>query len=180
MPRVSGAEPGGAVMHGTPSARAICHTFHLRGLMSASGHERSSHMLIRHVRFSAAAECFSEYAQLPTGYYVTPALTLAAHRSLVLRLEFAQPSLNVCKKVRIRAMWAGQQGNRSRQSSEALCIQIDAGVDFAPRCWAVEFEQCHRTLTSKSRRFAAWGFQICDAAGLAAPDRGQLSHRTTS
>jgi hypothetical protein len=46
---------------------------------------------------------------------------------LVFRLEFAQPSLNVRKEVRIIAMWAGQRGNRSRQGSEALCIQIDSG-----------------------------------------------------
>jgi hypothetical protein len=87
---------------------------------------------------------------------------------LVFRLKFAQPSLNVRKKVRIIAMWAGQRGNRSRQGSEALCIQIDAGVDFAPRCWAVEFQQCHRTRPPKPEGLPRGDFKFV-TADLAAP-----------
>jgi hypothetical protein len=63
--------------------------------------------------------------------------------SLVFRLEFAQPSLNVRKKVRISAMGTTEWGDVTWQVGEALHVQINAGVNFDSGCWANEFQWRH-------------------------------------
>jgi hypothetical protein len=63
--------------------------------------------------------------------------------SLVFRLEFAQPSLNARKKVRISAMGTIEWGDVTRQGGEALRVQIKAGVNLVSGCWANKFQWRH-------------------------------------
>jgi hypothetical protein len=63
--------------------------------------------------------------------------------SLIFRLEFAQPSLKLRKKVRISAIGTIEWGDVTRQSGEALHVQIMAGVNLASRCWANKFQWRH-------------------------------------
>jgi hypothetical protein len=66
-------------------------------------------------------------------------------RRLLLGLEFPQPSLNVREQMRLVAVRTIQWGYSSRQGSEGLGIEIDTGIHFSPRRWAVEFQECHCT-----------------------------------
>src|SRR6478672_1179520 len=59
------------------------------------------------------------------------------------RLKFAQPCLNVRKKVRISAMGTTEWGDVTRQGGEALHVQINARVDLVSGCWANKFQWRH-------------------------------------
>jgi hypothetical protein len=78
-------------------------------------------------------------------------------RGLLLGLEFSEPSLNVREQMRLVAVWAGQCSYPSRQGSEGLSIQIDAGINLTARRWAVEFQRCHQYGDSKSPMFCRIG-----------------------
>jgi hypothetical protein len=131
---------------------------------------RSPDLADAFLTFSCVTDANNDTASR-NGAIAQPGLCKAANLQLrysppiITRLEFPQPSLNVCEQVGRVAVRASQWSYPSRQGSEGLGIQIDTGIHLAVRYWAVKFQQCHPYATPKALGSASWGFQICDRAG---------------